>query len=219
MQETKIIVDNRERNLEIASGLAARGVNVTVTQLPVGDYILSDRMCVERKTVRDFENSLIDTRLFEQAGRLNSGFSRPALLIEGDQAEFSLKRNVITGTILRLYSEYNLQILFSASPDETAYMLTNLAEKEQSDKGRMPRLAGRKKAYNLYQWQLLILESIPGVGPKLARDLILHFKTLRNIATSNVEELMEVNKIGRKKAARVYEILNGEFELVGITSQ
>ncbi len=212
MHETRIIVDNRERNLEIAGGLAARGVDVRVTQLPVGDYILSDRMCIERKTVRDFESSLIDSRLFEQAGRLNSGFSKPVILIEGDQAEFSLKRNVITGTILRLYSEYNLQILFSGNPDETAYMLTNLAEKEQSDNGREPRLAGRKKAYSLYQWQLLILESIPGVGPKLASGLILHFKTLRNIATSSVEELMEVNKIGRKKAARVYEILNGEFE-------
>lgn len=212
MQETKMIIDNRERNLNILEGLSANGVNVTVAQLPVGDYIISDRMCVERKTTSDFESSIMNSRLFDQAKRLHEGFEKAVLLIEGDYNSFGLTKNVIIGTILKLYTEFNIQIIFSASDEETAYILSKLAEREQTVDEREPRILGYKKAYNLYQWQVLILSSIPGIGPKLAKGLIGHFKTLKNVALASPEEMMKISKIGKKKANMVYEILNSEFK-------
>ena len=56
----KIIVDQRERNLELINALHENGVEVEIKTIPVGDYILSDRICVERKTVSDFESSIIN---------------------------------------------------------------------------------------------------------------------------------------------------------------
>lgn len=211
MKETKIIIDNRERNLELLEGLQNKGVRPIFAQLPVGDYIISERLCVERKATKDFESSIIDSRLFEQAKRLSESFEKPLLLIEGDTAEFALGKNVILGAILKLYTEFNLQIIFSESSEETAYILSKLAEKEQIAEGKEPRLVGVKKAYSNYEWQTLILGSIPGIGPKLAKSLIRHFKTLKNVANAGPEELMEIDKIGKKKAARLYEILNSEF--------
>lgn len=212
MRETKIIVDSRERNPEILEMLERSGANILTAQLPVGDYILSDRMCVERKTGSDFENSIMDTRLFEQARRLHEGFEKAILILEEDNGERALRRNMVIGAILTLYVEMGIQVMFSSGAEETAYILNKLAEREQLGGAREPRLAGRKKAYNLYQWQLLILGSIPGVGPKLAKDLISHFKTLRNVAMADPGDLMAVDKIGRKKAEKVYRILNSEFE-------
>ncbi len=211
LREARIIIDNRERNLGILEGLVDKGVGIMFAQLPVGDYILSDRLCVERKTAGDFEKSIIDTRLFEQAKRLRESFEKPMFIIEGSENSHSFSRNVLIGAILKLYTEFNVQVLFSEGEGETAYILSRLAEREQLSEERKPRLIGYKKAYTTYQWQTLILGSIPGIGPKLAHSLLLHFKTLRNAVTADAKELMEVDKIGKKKAEKIYAILNAEF--------
>lgn len=211
MQEVKIIVDNRERNLDILEGLQKSGVDLVFTQIPVGDYILSNRICVERKTVSDLESSVMNARLFEQLERLKTSFEKPMLVIEGDGLDFRLNGNVILGTLLKVYLDYGMQVIWTNDAMETADILAAIARREQNYKEREPRIIGTKKAYTEYQWQLLILSSIPGVGPKLAANLLKHFKSIKNIVTADMDELMDVNKIGKKKATRIYEILNAEY--------
>ncbi len=213
MQALKIIIDNRERNLGILDKLSGSGIDLTFAQLPVGDYIVSERMCVERKTVSDFESSIIDNRLFEQLERLKSSFEKPILVLEGDSAEHRLGNNVIIGTMIKLYTDYNVQVIRSKDPEETAAILSKFADREQNADKKEPRILGLKKAHTTYQWQILILSSVPGVGPNLARKLLIHFKTLKQIANSSLEELMEVEKIGKKKAEGIHNILNAEFNL------
>lgn len=211
MQKPRVIIDNRERNLEIITGLEKHDIEMTFAQLPVGDYIISDRICIERKTMPDFENSIIDSRIFDQVTRLNASFSKPILLIEGDESELRLNRNVALGTIARLYVDYNIQVVRTLSPADTAYSIYRLADHEQNE-DRQPRLMGLKKAHTNYQWQVLILSSIPGIGTKLAQKLIERFKTIRGVVSADIEDLEKVDKIGKKKAQRIYEILNAEFE-------
>ena len=210
MKDVKIIVDKRERNLEILEGLAGSGIMLNFAQLPVGDYILSDRMCVERKTVSDFESSIINARLFDQLERLDRTFAKPMLLLEGEESDFVMNPNAVLGAIISIYGDYNVQVIRSRCAAETVSTLARLAEREQ-DVRREPRMLGQKRAYSKSQWQLLILGSIPGIGPKLAKSLISHFRTIRNVVSAEPDELMEVNKIGEKKAEKIYEILNAEF--------
>lgn len=210
MGEVKIIVDKRERNLDILEGLSGSGVLLNFAQLPVGDYILSERMCVERKTVQDFENSIINARLFDQIDRLSDTYKKPILLLEGEESEFTMNPNVVLGTIISLYSDYNVQVMRSKDSAETVSTLARLAEREQDEK-RVPRMLGSKKALTNSQWQVLILSSIPSIGPTLAKSLIKHFKTIKNVVSAEPEALMEVDKIGAKKAEKIYEILNAEF--------
>jgi ERCC4-type nuclease len=212
MRQLKMIVDNRERNFEILEGLEEQGVEMTFAQLPVGDYIISDRICVERKTVSDFEGSIINSRLFDQVKRLHESFAKPILLIEGSRDEARLSSNVMLGTIMKLYVDYNTQVVISSDEQETAYILSRFAEHEQNEEKREPRLVGLKKAYTDDQWQIFILSSIPGIGVKLAKKLISHFKTVRGVASASVDDLVEVEKIGKKKAERIYSILNAEFD-------
>ncbi len=208
MDTFSIIVDNRERNFELLEHLATYNIKLSFKQLPVGDYIISDRMCVERKTVSDFENSILDSRIFDQAQRLGASFEKPVLILEGDVSETRLGRNVILGTILSLYREYNVQIINTINFKETSYLLSRLVEKEQTEEKRQPKLTGIKKAHSEYEWQLLILSSIPGVGNKLAINLLSRFNSIKNISNATFEELIEVEKIGNKKAERIYKILN-----------
>jgi ERCC4-type nuclease len=57
---------------EFASGVPNRleklGIEVTRTRLPVGDYIVGCGAVVERKTVRDLQDSLIKGRFWLQIG-------------------------------------------------------------------------------------------------------------------------------------------------------
>ena len=212
MQSLKIIVDKRERNFELLEGLSNLGVEMSFAQLPVGDYIISDRICVERKTVSDFENSIITSRLFDQVRRLHESYTKPVLLIEGEESEFRLGTNIMLGTIMKLYVDYNMQVIRSEDRIESAYILSRFAEHEQKDEERLPKMVGVKKAYSNYEWQIMILSAMPGIGAKLAKRLISHFKTIKAVASAGAEDLAKVDKIGKKKAEQIYFILNSEFE-------
>ncbi len=183
---------------------------MNLESLPVGDYILSERIGVERKTVHDFESSIINARLFDQIERLDHSFKKPILLLEGEDSEFTMNPNVVLGAIISLYRDYNVQVIRSKDSQETVSTLARLAELEQDDK-RQPRVLGSKKAHSDADWQILILSSLPGVGPKLAKSLISHFKTVKGVVSANPEELIKVQKVGKKKAQRIHEILNAEF--------
>lgn len=207
-----MIVDNRERNITIIESLAENGIELTFAQLDVGDYIISDRVCVERKTISDFEGSIINNRLFDQIERLHQSYEKPMLILEGEESEARLSTNVLIGTILRLYTDYNVQVIRSHNAEETVTILAKFAQIEQKKEKHELRIVGTKRAYSIPQWQVLILSTIPGVGPKLAFKLIDHFKTIKNIASANIEELTQIEKIGPKKAEKIYEVLNKEFE-------
>lgn len=211
MQQVKIIMDNRERNEGILLCLKSKDVIIEHRQMPVGDYVLSERVCIERKTESDLQNSVINSRLFDQLDRLKHSFEKPILLIERDEIGFSLGENVMLGLIASLYIDYGVQVIYSKGPADTVDIICAIASREQHAKGKMPRLVGLKRAYSDYQWQMLVLRSIPGVGEKLAGDMLKRFKSIRAIAHAEVEELMEVEKIGKKKAQRIWEVLNKEI--------
>lgn len=209
----KIIVDNRERNFELIELLTNYGAELQFSQLPVGDFILSKDVCVERKTIEDFENSVMNNRLFEQLKRLSKSFEKPFLLIEEKEGyEHKLKPNSFIGAIIKCYIDFKVQVIFSKNVEESAYILASIAKREQEKKENEPRIVGVKKAYTADEWQLLILESLPNVGPKIARNLLKKFKSIRRIANASIEELMQVEKIGKEKAKRIYEIINKEWE-------
>ena len=210
--EARVIVDNRERNSEILEALRAKGVALELRQVPVGDYVLSDRVCIERKTIQDFESSLMNGRLFDQIKRLKEHYEFPILLLEGDSDYFRLKSNVINGAMAALYIEYGIVVICTNGPQNTAEVIANLARHEQSDELREPSLKGGARAHTGRQFQEYIIGNLPGVGPKLARSLLVHFKNIRSIANAEPGELRKVEKIGRKKAEMIHDILNRIYD-------
>ncbi len=47
---------------------------------------------------------------------------------------------------------------------------------------------------------------------KLARALLNRFGSIRGIAEANIDELVEVEKIGEKKAELIHRTINAEYE-------
>lgn len=56
----------REFNSELPTVLYRRGIDLYAATLEVGDYILSPDICIERKSLEDLAQSLVNGRLFKQ---------------------------------------------------------------------------------------------------------------------------------------------------------
>ncbi|MCX6776413.1 MAG: helix-hairpin-helix domain-containing protein [Candidatus Micrarchaeota archaeon] len=207
----EIFVDEKENRGAIGEILKELGAVVRVKTLPVGDFIISDRAVVERKTRGDFESSIIDGRLFKQAENMIDNFEKCIVIIEGESFEERVNRNALLGAISALILDYGIQVFFTRDLEATGEMIFNLAKREQLGKGRVVRLKGSKKVHTMAQQQRMIAECLPNVGPKLALALLRKFKTIENIAKASERELMEVEKIGKKKAKLIRRALSEEF--------
>ncbi|MCL5430509.1 MAG: helix-hairpin-helix domain-containing protein [Candidatus Marsarchaeota archaeon] len=213
MNEIKLIVDQRERNAELIKSLEYLGLEIEVKTVPIGDYLASDRVCIERKTVADFESSIMNGRLFDQLERLRNEYDFPILILEGDQDTFRLKHNIINGTIVAIYIDFGIPVLFSHAPANTAELIANIAKREQAGGNRRePSAKGGARAYTNRQFQEFIIGNLPGVGPKLAKALLKHFGSIKKISNAKIEDLMEVEKIGKKKAERIHGVVNSAYE-------
>ena len=63
-----VYADSREGNSKVIRHLTEMEMDVKIRSMAVGDYQVSDEVVIERKTAKDFVDSIIDKRLFKQAG-------------------------------------------------------------------------------------------------------------------------------------------------------
>ncbi len=209
-----VLVDHRERASGIVRYLREFGdVVITVKELPVGDYVVSDRVAIERKSAADFVQSIIDGRLFEQAAKLADHFAKPVIIVEGRDIYTvrNVHPNAIRGAIASLVLDYGIPVIFTRDERETAAYIRALARREQLELNREPRLRGEKRILSLPEMQRFIVESLPFVGPKLARQLLKHFGTVERVFTASERELAQVEGIGPKRAKEIRRVLTEEY--------
>ncbi|MEF8908436.1 MAG: ERCC4 domain-containing protein, partial [Haloarculaceae archaeon] len=124
-ETVEIVADQRELDSTIARDLSTReGVETRLETLAVGDYVLSDRVVVERKTVADFLDTLTggDRSLFEQVGDAARHYERPVVVIEGEglYGERNVHPKAIHGALASLAVDFGASVLRTAGEDETA---------------------------------------------------------------------------------------------------
>ncbi len=208
----KIFVDPRER--EMGKLLESQGLEVTLKNLEVGDYIVSDRIAIERKTADDFVASIIDPErnLFRQISDLSRAYERPVLILEGrDLYTRQISPNSIRGALAAIAVDYGIPIIPTESREETAAVIAMLVARERKE-GREPKLHGHKTARTLKEQQEYLVSAIPSVGPAVARNLLKHFGTIEKITTASEEELLQVDLVGPKIAERIRELIGGEYK-------
>ncbi len=206
-----IYVDSREMKSEVVKRLYEMGVAVRVQNLDVGDYVLSDRVAVERKTVDDFVDSIISRNIFDQLLRLKKAYLKPILIIEGDGIYKRLNPNAIRGALATIAVDFGIPIIQTANAEETAEILALIARREQEGKDRdvSPHVGKTKKT--LKEQQEYVVSAISDIGPVLARNLLEYFQTIERIATASEEELMKVPKIGRKIARKIRTLMTTPY--------
>ncbi len=210
-----IYADTREQASGVVRELSEKEVLLKVKQLEIGDFVLSDDIIVERKTTEDFLQSMIDGRLFHQLIKMNENYKMPLMIIEGNQEElFTLRnihRNAILGAITSIMLNYRTPIIFTKDAKETAELLFVTAKREQLAKDKDIRLRTGRKGLTLTETQQFVVESLPMVGPTMAKSLLKKFKSVRNIINASREDLMKVENLGEKKASRIRRLATARY--------
>jgi Fanconi anemia group M protein len=211
----KIIVDYRELRSNVAKMLFDKEVEIDTQSLQVGDFLLSDDVCVELKKVDDFVGSLIDGRLFAQAKNLKSNFKKPIYIIEGDFANIFELRNVhpnaIRAALVSLLLDYQIPFLFANTEEETAELLHTIARREQEQHNKEVSLRGGRKLFSFQDKQQYFIEGLPLIGPGLAKNLLKHFGSCSALLNATHEDLQKVDKVGKKKAEAIRNILDEDY--------
>ncbi len=211
-----VYVDLREKESGVAKLLEELGCKVVEKKLDCGDYVPGKEIVIERKAVSDFLSSIVDGRLSKQLIGMAEAYERPLVIVEGDREELfesrGIHRNAVIGMLTSIALNYRVPILFTGSQRETAQYIYVVAKREQLGKGVDVRLRVGKKGLTLEEQQRLLVESLPLVGPKMARTLLEEFKSPKNIANALSKDLQKVDNMGKKKARRIKNIFWKEYE-------
>jgi len=214
-EKVRIVVDHRESKNHVFRNLQDFDVSLIRKQLVVGDYICSDRICVERKTIPDFVQSIIDRRIFRQISEMSECFEKPLLIIEGNPDLLFLERNVhpntIRGALASLAVDHKIPIIWTGNAKETANQIYWISYREQKKEKHGISIRCPKKFSSISEQQEFLLAGLPHVNTKLSKNLLKKFKTPKRIFSAKPEKLMKVEGIGREKAKRIWELLNSRY--------
>jgi Fanconi anemia group M protein len=214
----EIVVDQRELDSNIARDLSKRdGVETRLETLAVGDYVLSDRVAVERKTVSDLLDTLTggdERSVFEQVGDLTRHYSRGVLVLEGDDlyGERNVHPNAVRGALSSLAVDFGVSVLRTEDEGDTADLLEVIAGREQQADDREVSVHGEKQSKTLAEQQEYVVSSIADVGPVTARSLLEEFSTVEAVMTAREDDLLEADGVGEVTAERIREIVGSEYE-------
>lgn len=227
-----MLIDTREKS--IIDILIKKNIDISIEQLNLGDFhIIYDdhyELLIERKTIHDFWNSIIDNRLKEQRARLKEWSNDQHLfviyMIEYDKEINEEQLNTIERCILRLNLIYKFMIVKVKNSEETCNYLIWLKNQKtffkdiDLDKDKMeswckqiiPKKKDIKTSENLI---IVLLMSINGISYNIAKSLTLNCKSILDY----IEELKKINikdysniiinqkKLGLKKAQLIYSLL------------
>lgn len=234
IEKPKIIVDYREKNSLVASELFHLGFEIEFKELKVGDYLIKN-IAIERKTISDFINSMINKRLINQIENLQQ-YPDKLLIIEGiDEQELynddntQFQSEAIKKTAFQ-YQEGKSKKTAGCFPNANAirgfilsivlkHKIPTILTKDYKDTAKFIYILSKKqekeqginpkkRARNVKEQTQYILEGFPGIGPKGAKKLLKEFGSIKNIINADLEKL---KKILGKKAETMKKIIENSY--------
>src|SRR3989344_336014 len=217
---TEILIDYREKPLILE--LEKRAVPISIKPLALADIILQGQdyyttpvsIAIERKTQTDFLNSIIDKRITTQLIAIKQNFPIYLLIIEGQENLYSLRDfhpNSIRGMLSSIALDLQIPIIQTKSIADTAAFIEVIHKRLEKPKKPISLLT-KRKPFTLKEQQEYLIESLPGIGPLIAKSLLTNFKNVRAIINASPEELKKINKIGKKKAAEISSLLQADYQ-------
>jgi ERCC4-type nuclease len=210
----------------------------TIKQLPIADVwigmketeISEGGLVVERKSIRDFEASILDGRYREQRGRIlafcQEHKTQPVYVLEGylSSQTRSLPKSTLMKYMNRLIMHYQIPVIQTASVQETSELIQTLVEQWKEDPTALQRttelvkvadglhIHKKANASDPRQFALACLAQCPGVSVKMAEAILDHCVTLRAVMDADVKVIEQIKvgtrKVGPVVSKRLHEMLN-----------
>jgi len=210
---TTILADHREKDNRVVKELIELNISVKTAQLESADYILSGHVGVELKHISDFVNSIIDGRLLDQMRQLKKNFPKSALIIEGEEDIYTVRKihpNAIRGMLASIALDFNIPILYTKNPKETAALLAIMAKREQEKNSTLS--LHERKSHTVKEQQEFFVSSLPNIGIKTARLLLEHFTTIKSIVNASKQEITSLEGVGDKTANKLVELFEAQYK-------
>ena len=212
-----------------------------VAHLPVGDIWigtdlsgnpLPNSVLIERKSVADFESSILDTRYREQRSRLMSyateSKAHVAYIIEGNLDRLGhvrLTKSALMKHITRLALRYHIAVFQTESIKETAELCQLLKDQWTADPTTFEQPAtmtyvetrGKTREENSDDpavFLATVLQACRGVSSAGAKAISAVYPNLTSLMKATQEELAAIQtgkqKFGQVKAVRLYSLLHNQ---------
>ena len=211
--------------------------------LPVGDIwigaesesveILEHGLIIERKSVADFEASILDGRYREQRSRLlaysTEKKAHPIYIIEGSMNRFGnvrLQKSALIKHLTRLAIRYNITVFQTDSKDETAELCVLLSEQLKTDPTTFAQpktmtyieTRGKSRQENSDDPKVFatsVIQCCRGISATGAQAILAAFgSSLKGVWEASQEQLAAVQvgkqKLGQVKALRLHTLLHSE---------
>ena len=215
----RVTADDRERGSAVFRALGAmEAVELRWERMTAGDYLVDDGFLFERKTAADFARSLLDGRLFAQAGRLLGTPFRSAYLLEGTAShwrDLGVRREALQGALVTLMMVFDLPVFRALDAEEAARIMVYAGRQRMRLRGDAAPAYRIAKAKRLRTRQQRLLQALPGVGRDRALRLLDHFGSVSACLSAGPEELKAVEGIGPKTAEAIFRTVNEPRALYG----
>lgn len=208
-----IVADYREVPSKIPEIIKEQGVQVELSQLITGDYLINDEIIVERKSRDDFILSIIQGRLFSQCTRLKDTPYHQIILIEGNpyNTNHKIDRQAIKGVLLSVSLSWQIPIIYSANVNDSANTLLMSANQLLKEKCALRRGGYKPKTYR--KKANYFLQGLPCVGPTTANALLKRFGTPEKVILATEEELQELEGLGKVKIKKIRDFLRFNYSV------
>ena len=228
-----LYIDNREKDKPVTRILESYDDLVyEYRQLKIGDFIIvgkdSDdnelRVCIERKTMRDYIQSIKDKRHTIQEYNMSTYFDLSIVMISGSLTralEFGdMKRRQVNsammGTLLRVSPDGRSGRISVITPEtefDMAQMIYAIYCKVRDKQlHRLPEI--RISKIPSKDRAVMVLAAFPMIGEERAKRLIEHFGDPISVFNAPVEELCKVDGIGKEIAKKMKGILLAEGRMI-----
>jgi ERCC4-type nuclease len=192
-----VVADNEPaviRNAVVAEA-KKRKQKVMVDHVPVGDFVWDSELCIERKTVPDFVQSVWDGRLFNQAADMEQ-YPKSVIIITGSFKGIAFSPRLCNFTVeqkLRaqcsILARTKVKILHVDNREQLINSIFILREK--SEKGDKEFIVERhSKTVNRLDPNAALFLTIPGVGPamyqRISEDYTTFEELLRDVRNEEV---------------------------------
>ena len=178
--------------------------------LPVGDYQFYDAIeqvvLVERKTISQFITDMQSGQLQRQAILLTEAADFPWLYLEGEiycdlDTDILVGFPHITGKQIRnqLRTLQDLGCRYERT-NNISDTIKHLLEAQDYYGKDFHKSVARHPAGDA---RISVLYQIPGIGAKKAKAILGSLPTLKQVANAGIDELEQVEGIGRKLAIRI----------------
>ena len=207
-----ILADHREKNNRVVKELIDAGISVKTAQLNTADYVVSGKVGVELKKVPDFVASIIDGRILDQVRDLKNYFQKAILIIEGEEDIYTIRNvhaNAIRGMLASIVLDFQVPVLYTKNPQDTAALLAVMAKREQGKE--IDFALHSLKPKSVREQQEFIVAAFPNIGTQTAKMLLEHFGSIKNVVNATEKQLTELKGIGDKTAQQLVRMFEEEY--------